>query len=327
VNCTMVYNKKDVLDGILEIDSKTNDRLTYEQYRKLREDQPSTKTIRKHFGNWNSALEAAGLETTTVSKDDILNDLQEVSSKVDGNMTVKCYKKLSDDSNAATRTIRKKFGTWNEAKKEAGLETVMVGESNRKNINASYFNNIDNTEKAYFLGLIWADGCIDSRDRFSIQLKDRSLIQKFKSATESEHKISIIETQNSAETIYSLSIGRKDFVAGLKQFNLSEKTYSDSLPEFSRKELFNAWLRGFIDGDGYIEWDRSSPMIQINGSTTRMKRLKNKLGFGSIYQRKNRNKQSKLTFYGDNARSIVDRIYPNNKETNPKLERKFPNSY
>ncbi|MFB6353345.1 MAG: homing endonuclease associated repeat-containing protein [Halobacteriales archaeon] len=58
--------------------------------------------------------------------------------------------------------ISKRFDSWNEAKREAGLPICRGGQP-PKPVNESYFEQIDAASKAYWLGFLFGDGSLVER--------------------------------------------------------------------------------------------------------------------------------------------------------------------
>ncbi len=120
--------------------------------------------------------------------------------------------------------------------------------------NWNYFDIIDTPEKAYFFGLIHADGCIhvteENRLRFCINLKkeDGYLIYKLVQVLGLPRtKVKEIEFPNktcSPQTSFQFS--NQDFLLGLKEVKTSlgiAKVPTQLAPHF---------IRGVFDGDGTI---------------------------------------------------------------------------
>ena len=69
---------------------------------------------------------------------------------------------------------------------------INQNQPNKKYVDESFFDNIDTEEKAYWLGFMYADGCVNtSSNSFELSLKEEDYdhIVKFKNALHSEHKI------------------------------------------------------------------------------------------------------------------------------------------
>ena len=79
--------------------------------------------------------------------------------------------------------------------KENNIHIRDLRESHALYYDKDYFEVINTPEKAYWLGFIYADGCITKRNVFSIKLsiKDIELLEELKKDLNSEHKIGTYE--------------------------------------------------------------------------------------------------------------------------------------
>lgn len=136
--------------------------------------------------------------------------------------------------------------------KKRGLEINQ--HCNKKKINSNVFNIIDTEEKAYWLGLLMADGSISKDNCIELTLKDKEHIEKFKTFLSSDHKIAERKiVLNDKEFIsYRISFKDKHIVESLKSYGcVPNKTFKMNIPNICN-ELFRHWLRGYFDGDGCI---------------------------------------------------------------------------
>lgn len=122
-------------------------------------------------------------------------------------------------------------------------------------MNEEYFKNIDSSNKAYFLGLIIADGNVfdDNTGRqasISITLKeeDKYILEKFKK--ELNINTSVNDDGRGAYTIAVRSNKIKDDL--LKYGIYERKSFNTSLPKI-QDEYMGDLIRGIIDGDGSIQ--------------------------------------------------------------------------
>ena len=89
----------------------------------------STSIVIRRFGSWLSAKGMAGLEDDTdrsgrdrvYSDEDVLDHLQECAERNNGRCTVKLLQ--AEDDLVAPSVAVERFGSWNGAKAEAGLNT------------------------------------------------------------------------------------------------------------------------------------------------------------------------------------------------------------
>lgn len=129
-----------------------------------------------------------------------------------------------------------------------------------------YFKTIDTQEKAYFLGLLHADGYLQKRRKgnyeeitisVSLQEKDKELLEKFCSCIGlPQDRVRIFESKRSNEQNRAVvSISQKHFTKDL--VDLKNEKIFDKVP----KELAHHFIRGFFDGDGSIYVRRNSKKI------------------------------------------------------------------
>lgn len=121
---------------------------------------------------------------------------------------------------------------------------------NRYYFDINYFENIDSNEKAYFLGLMYADGSITKNEAY-LKLKDEDIIIKFKKALNAEQPIYYQNYDNYYS--YQISICSQKFCQDL--INLGcfiNKTKILRFPSI-KIEYYSHFIRGFFDGDGCLQ--------------------------------------------------------------------------
>lgn len=132
--------------------------------------------------------------------------------------------------------------------------------------NERFFQNIDTEEKAYWLGFLYADGCVRIREikqvrgrcvsyhkSYGLCLKlneiDENHLEKFLKSLNSPHPI----RRNTTEPQYPLvEIWNKPMVEDLINHGVvPRKSYRPDLPLPDLEEsLYRHFLRGWFDGDG-----------------------------------------------------------------------------
>ncbi len=131
----------------------------------------------------------------------------------------------------------------------------------------TYFDNIDDEHKAYWLGFLYADGYILSKRTrsghgnenqsfgFSISIQDVELLEKFKQDLKSNHPINIYKNNTGFKTESSygrILITSQHLVDNLKKYGMVEnKTTIVNMPNLS-PQLIPHFIRGLSDGDGSV---------------------------------------------------------------------------
>lgn len=147
-------------------------------------------------------------------------------------------------------TITSHCGSWNEAKREAGLKLRTDGRE-AKSVRSDYFETIDTTTTAYWLGMLFGDGSLMKRRysyRVQLTLKkdDETHLRRYKRAIAAES--GLIEDGG----VYHLRVGNKQFAENLKEKGFTEtKGVDGALPDLKRTELRRSFVRGLADADGY----------------------------------------------------------------------------
>lgn len=180
-------------------------------------------------------------------------------------------------------------------------------------INEFFFKDIDTEAKAYFLGLMYADGSV-SKNSFYIKLKDEDILQQFKDSLEYEKDIEF------RDGYYILSVYRQSMCTDLiSQGCLINKTHSIQFPDL-KPELIRHFIRGFFDGDGSLILNSQRCHNSLNftsGSLSFLYQLQDKLKdisltLGGISKEKNNNVWH-LRYGGKQVHIILEWLYSESK--------------
>ncbi len=167
------------------------------------------------------------------------------------------------------------------------------GYTKLRKINDHYFDNIDNSLKAYFLGYIFADGWIIFNEKnrnyefgMELQSQDKYILEKLNyelgNKNEIRHNNSCKRIINGNEAnigdMDCLRVFSKNLVLGLIKNGVeTNKTQKDIHPDVEEKYFFD-WLRGYIDGDGCFYKSRNNYYMHITcSSDVVLKYIKDKL--------------------------------------------------
>lgn len=127
-------------------------------------------------------------------------------------------------------------------------------------INSHYFDEIDTPNKAYVLGLLFSDGTITSLKkhilRLSLQESDKKILEKILIDMESNHPLYFIDYNSknpNHKNQYFFSINDYELCKGLyRQGMHANKSLSIEYPPYVPLEYNKDFIRGVLDGDGYI---------------------------------------------------------------------------
>jgi len=225
------------------------------------------------------------------------------------------------EKHPSAKTIHNVCGSWNKAKEEAGLEIIPKSLDH----DLDYFREIDR-ETSYWLGFICADGYIATDPtKLEIQLaeKDQHHIELFQKHIGSTHAINR-KLSGKGIMCSHVQIGVERFADPLLEIFGEDKTFSDSIPELS-EDLNCHFVRGIFDGDGHARPEKKK--ICITGHGPRLEKVSDLIPVETSVDYSDHIPTEDLAVlraYGDSATKMANWMYPERKDTEPKLDRKFP---
>lgn len=135
--------------------------------------------------------------------------------------------------------------------------------------NEFYFSKIDTEEKAYWLGFLYADGCVHSNSyEISVNITDKEHVKKFQKAIEAtNHKITVTNDKRweNAKTLYQFSIKDKQLHEDLTKWGcIPQKSLKiDKIPNIPR-DFISHFIRGYFDGDGSLHYLKGTNNYRIS---------------------------------------------------------------
>lgn len=183
--------------------------------------------------------------------------------------------------------------------------------------NHDYFENIDTELKAYFLGLIMADGCVLDSNKgktisFGLKLSDRYLIDEFAKEIGFNGKL-YVESSDKKST---RSFGSTDGFVSIrfvsdKMFNdlgkygiVPRKTGKEYISSNIPKEMLPHFIRGCFDGDGSAFVSSGYFRISYYGSRQICQDILDIMQFNSkIYDKKS------VSFFSIQKKEYVKKFY------------------
>lgn len=179
---------------------------------------------------------------------------------------------ISDISNKYNVTI----GTIHYYRKKHELPIRYRGNYNKYSIDKNYFDKIDTGNKAYILGLLYADGHNDvtsGKIILSLQEDDVEVLEFIKDELSSNQPLYYIkptliaETGNLRKPQYRLAINNKYISTVLLGYGMiSNKSLNLLFPNID-DNLKSHFIRGYFDGDGTICFDKKeNPIFGLRGT-------------------------------------------------------------
>jgi hypothetical protein len=208
------------------------------------------------------------------------------------------------------------------------------------NIDENYFEHVDNANKAYILGLLYADGNIFKNvAKINLVETDVDILKDIASKIyfDNNYQISRIEGMSkmwkNGNTYYTkpqmvLTLTRKKIVDDLKKLGLKEhKSFDIRFPDINEKYIKD-FIRGYFDGDGHFytsEKHKNNNRIQIISNDKFIIDLKNVIeNFINVKCHINESEIKnihRLSIFGNiQVKKFLDWIY---KDSDLKLNRKY----
>ena len=224
-------------------------------------------------------------------------------------------------------------------------ENNLVRRTNKENsrkyyLDDNYFDIIDSSEKAYWLGFIAADGYITSKrqgegQKFGITLSDidHNHLDKLNMCLNSTYPVNVYkgsQTNYNPDSIFCrLLISSDKLVSDLKSLGIVEKkTFTLKFPtkeQVPDKFIFD-YIRGYMDGDGSISFYRGSKIpsciIGFTGQKEFLEMIEYHLGINVKM-----NSKDDITYQfnvggNDQCLNLLNKLY-NNSTVNSRLDRKY----
>lgn len=181
-----------------------------------------------------------------------------------------------------------------------GIKTSKGNHYRKYFFDFDFFEKIDNELKAYWLGFLYADGCIlpvnkygEQEFKLALAKEDLEILEHFKEDLHStypiredrskhekdpSHQIQVLLSQRSQKTVEDLKkLGCVERKSLILTFPTEEQVPSQFIYDF---------IRGYFDGDGSITGNDRGYNIIFVGTEDFIKKLSTYFSGGSIYQDK-----------------------------------------
>jgi len=201
-------------------------------------------------------------------------------------------------------------------------------------INTNFFKK-PTSQMSYILGFLMADGRFEPTSVSFVvgKKKDRVLLRKINQVMESNYPL-----KKRKDGSFRLRIFNPIIIRDLQKLGINfGKMKNTSLPNISPR-FFRDFIRGYLDGDGWITADKQKMEISVGFSNGNYKflnelieRLNKKLSLGicNLRKKEKATKKNKIftcyqvEYYSKNAYKILNYLYVNLKKDDLFLPRKY----
>lgn len=244
----------------------------------------------------------------------------------------------ANDKISATK-ISKQLNTsvWSVLKclRQHNIQIRSASESTKKyKIDETFFEVIDTAEKAYWLGWMFADGCVSSSSyglffHITLHEKDKIVLEEFQKALKTNTPIHQFKKKNQ----YGLYIWSKKMRQDLIRLGCTpKKSLTLEFPKEDQvpKQFLPSLIHGYFDGDGNINFSPKNCRIEAKITSSvpfcdgYMHFLSEAIGVKKFYITRRFSKFDKTEYQGigfgkfDAIKRFKDLIYKNERG----LERK-----
>lgn len=206
-----------------------------------------------------------------------------------------------------------------------GFKTLPDG---KKAVNDYYFSVIDTEEKSYWLGFFSADGYNDGKGSIEFCLKDsdKAAVERFAKAIGATQKISKHNVNGFIN--WRISIKSKQMSSDLSAIGFGHNKSFDKLFPQLPNHLYSHFIRGYIDGDGYIGVQPNGRLVTITITTASvnfaigLQDFLSQVDIVCHVTKEKRRGNTVIRFNAADARKLLDYCYKNSTEE-IRLERKY----
>jgi hypothetical protein len=144
-------------------------------------------------------------------------------------------------------------------------------------LNEHYFDDINTANKAYILGLLYADGCNNVSNNvvhIKLQEQDKGLLEMIRLELECESPLHFVAYKNkqyangkNCQDQYRLSLNSACICKALEDKGMPQcKSLILQWPTFLSNDLYSHFVRGYMDGDGHICPYKSDYRVEFVGT-------------------------------------------------------------
>ena len=183
--------------------------------------------------------------------------------------------KLYQENKSINQISKELNISWDTVKKDLLLRDITITKRNNQfqnsNVSNTLFQEINDSNSAYWLGFLYADGSI-RKDRneicLELQEKDIKAVQDFHKYCNNNNTIRkhIIKRNNKEYVSYVSSFSNQQVKNNLIKLGcVPQKSLILTCPTEQQvpQDFIYDFVRGYIDGDGYIQYDFNKHRYRI----------------------------------------------------------------
>lgn len=194
-------------------------------------------------------------------------------------------------------------------------------------VNVNKFSKIDSEESAYWLGFLYADGCLSENSRIGVmlQIRDKNHLEKLKNFLEWDNQVKV--RQNGQYTRCELVFRCKPMFQNLLELGCHPRKSKDLL--FPNRvqvpdNFLIPFIRGYCDGDGSLGKLKKGniyyPRLSFCGTYSFIDEMLNRTKWKRNKIRVRKDGLALIEWQGKYAKEIGHLLYDN---ANIYLDRKF----
>ena len=218
---------------------------------------------------------------------------------------------------------------WLITRRLKSIGVKIVNKHNLLKFNECYFDSIDSEEKAYWLGFIYADGCILKNCKsfeLGLSIKDKSHVELFASNVSFTGKLYFKKNVNAI----TCNLRSKHFWETLNNYGcVPNKSLILKFPKeciFKDQSLIRHFIRGYFDGDGcisqHVNVKSVTPCVTILGTKDFLNKIIKYTKIPAKFRRDKRHSSEvySLNYSKENSIKLINYLYNNSTIS---LERKY----
>ena len=197
--------------------------------------------------------------------------------------------------------------------------------------NEHYFDVIDDENKAYIIGLLYADGCNHYSNgilSLSLQEEDKHILDEINLLLDNKKPLifeSLSKKNINFHNQYRINLFSRHLCDVMRDYGVTpRKSLTLTFPSWLREDLYRHFIRGYVDGDGCIYWNdeknkSSVSMVGTESFLTEVSKILHDNGIVVKMQNNHSIKELKTTSRVDTIK-LITFLYCN---SNLKLNRKY----